>query len=88
MKIKQHFRLAADLQLYCEYRELFYSTSRHLYSINIRLVYAVHAVGKGSASGKMCGIMNLPKLGGTKMKLVPVWQIQHERYCNRKQISL
>jgi len=59
-------------ELYCEYSVLFSNSSSlesgtseetcQLCSINVRLVYTAQEIGKSSAAGEMCGIMNLLKL--------------------------
>lgn len=76
LNVNNHIGLAAELEIsckHCNYKTTFSSStsvklknldgqiSSKYYSVNIRLVYGLRAIGKGRAAGAMlCGVMNLP----------------------------
>lgn len=74
LKVESHVGLAAQFNLICsvcKYSCKFPSSvsvtvnngykKTELYSVNIRLVYGLRAIGKGKAAGDMlCGVLNLP----------------------------
>lgn len=71
--ITKHFGLACEMKIICaccKYEVTFYNSHASLFGengrsrvfdVNVRLVYGLRSIGKGSAAGKLfCGIMNLP----------------------------
>lgn len=77
LNVKRHKGLAAEICLHCTdcHHSVSFWSSDHVqigqdetgsekstyYDVNIRCVYALRSIGKGSSAGEMfCGVMNLP----------------------------